>query len=110
MSRATIEAGVLIMLSRAALEDLIEAAVSRALGRAAEVPEFLTIEGVGSMLMVDPRTVRTYVAKEGLPAIQLPGGLRFKRTAVIAWADARTPGARPRRDTGTSDAAPRASS
>ena len=58
-------------------------------------PEYLTIEQAAELLDVHQRTVRVYINEEGLPALQLPGGLRFKRSALVEWLEARVqrPGA-----------------
>ena len=61
--------------------------------RVATPPERLLLVGeVAEVLRVNERTVRRWVAQEGLPCIHLGTRLRFSQRNVLRWVSAREEG------------------
>lgn len=90
----TMDAGGMVLLTQEQLRSLIIDAVRSANGNT--VPEYLDVAQVAEWLGVDEKTVRGWIANEGLQAHRLGARLfKLKRADVISWIETKAtqPGA-----------------
>jgi excisionase family DNA binding protein len=66
------------------LEQLVERAVTRAVGQRPD-SDVLTRDEVAQLLQIHPRVVVTYVRTRGMPGKQVGRSWRFRRSEVLAW-------------------------
>jgi len=67
--------------------------MSESLGpSAAQAERLLLVREVAGLLRVNERTVRRWIAREGLPCIHLGTRLRFSLRNVLRWVSAREEG------------------
>jgi excisionase family DNA binding protein len=79
---------LVVTLTTAQLEALIERAVRKVVGQAPV--EFLKTDAIARRLGMHPKTVTRLVRVEGLPAHRPGGGeYRFRVSEVDAWLEAR---------------------
>lgn len=67
------------------LEQLVEAAVRRALAGGRSPPEWLSAEECADMLGCKRSAIPTLVSRDGLPASRVGRSYRFKRPDVERW-------------------------
>lgn len=82
------DTSLVVTLTRAQLEELVESAVRRVLDArpaAAPADEWLDTDAAATLLGVHPRTVQKLVAREGLPAHRIGRLYRLRRTEVVEW-------------------------
>lgn len=92
----TMDAGGMVLLTQEQVKALMVAAVQEANANGAGAYVYLDPAGVGKWLGVDEKTVRGWIAHDGLVAYKLGARLfRLKRSDVIEWIEsqAQKPGA-----------------
>jgi excisionase family DNA binding protein len=87
------DAAKVIVIERDELRELVRDAVKEALGERRPTGAqagYLELKEVADLLGVEPRTVRSYVRRDGLPVVRLgTQTMRFDRDELAAWLSAR---------------------
>lgn len=80
---------MIVTMTQAQLRELVSSAVRDALGKVSDEPEYMTMEQVTELMQVHERTVRSWIADNGLPALRAGREFRFRRASVLEWLNTR---------------------